>query len=76
MTPEASPYLLLFALFNTSSFVSYFNTTITGPKIYSWAIFMLSETFVNKVGCIKNPLLPNGFPPIYNFAPCFIPESI
>ena len=52
-SPAASPYSVSFARAATSSRSSNGIATSTGPKISSRAIFMSSETFVNRVGLMK-----------------------
>jgi hypothetical protein len=52
---------------------SYFNIDMTGPKISSFAILILSVTPAKTVGSTKNPLVPCLLPPVSNLAPSDLP---
>lgn len=74
--PAANPYSVAFDLSIASSKVLNFIICMTGPKISSLAIRMLSVTFEKTVGWTKYPLLPCREPPHSNLAPSFFPASI
>jgi hypothetical protein len=71
--PPANPKSVEFALLITSSKSSYLRIHMTGPKISSLAIVMLSLTSTKIVGSIKYPFSPTLLPPNNKVAPSSFP---